>query len=104
MTRWWGTTSGSATGATILPGVRIGDGAMVAAALVVASDVAPYSIVAGNPARQTRLRFPAEDIARLLQIAWWNWPAEEITGVLEVIMAGDVDALEKVAEQRADGA
>ena len=62
--------------ALVLPGVTIGDGAVIAAASVVASDVAPYAVVAGNPARAVRSRYGEEDVARLLRAAWWDWPIE----------------------------
>jgi virginiamycin A acetyltransferase len=86
--------------ATIMPGVTIGDGAVVAAGSVVTGDVPPYAIVAGNPARPVRLRFAEADIARLRALAWWDWPADEVTAAVGTIMAGDVDALEKLAAQR----
>ena len=62
--------------ALVLPGVRIGHGAVVAAASVVARDVPPYAIVAGNPARVVRSRFSEEDVERLLRAAWWDWPID----------------------------
>lgn len=83
--------------ATILPGVTIGDGAVVAAGAVVASDVPAYAVVAGNPARVVSERFPADQVAKLQKIAWWTWPPEQVTGALEVLMAGDVDALARIA-------
>ncbi|WP_237151947.1 CatB-related O-acetyltransferase [Oryzibacter oryziterrae] len=83
--------------ATILPGVRIGDGAIIAAEAVVSRDVPPYAIVAGNPARVVRRRFDEGIVDRLLAIAWWNWPAERITQHLQLIMGADVDALERVS-------
>lgn len=82
---------------TILPGVTIGDGAVVAAKSVVSADVPPYAIVAGNPARVVRMRFPERDVARLLRIAWWNWDAGRITAHLAAISDGDVDQLEAAA-------
>ncbi len=63
---------------TILSGVNIGDGAIVAAGAVVTSDVPPYAIVAGVPAKILRYRFAAEQIEQLLKIAWWNWKDEVI--------------------------
>lgn len=65
-------------GATVLHGVEIGDGAVVGAGAVVSRCVPPYSVVAGNPARQVRQRFPPPVAARLRELAWWNWPLEEI--------------------------
>lgn len=82
---------------TVLPGVTIGDGAVVAAKSVVSADVPPYAIVAGNPARLVRMRFSEADIARLLRIAWWDWDADRITAHLGAIGDGDVDALEAAA-------
>jgi virginiamycin A acetyltransferase len=73
----------------VLPGVTIGHGAIVAAASVVASDVAPYSIVAGNPARTVRSRFDDADVERLLQAGWWDWPIELISKHARLIMAGE---------------
>jgi virginiamycin A acetyltransferase len=82
---------------TVLPGVRIGDGAIVAAGSVVSSDVPPYGVVGGNPARLIRRRFCDADVDRLLAIAWWDWPVEQVTRQLPALMAGDVDALEAAA-------
>jgi hypothetical protein len=60
-------------GAVVLPGRKIGTGAVVGAGSVVTKDVAPYTIVVGNPARVIRARFPAEIVARLQALAWWDW-------------------------------
>ncbi|WP_019998349.1 CatB-related O-acetyltransferase [Aureimonas ureilytica] len=81
--------------AVILPGVTIGDGAVIGAFSVVARDVAPYAIVAGNPAVERRRRFAPETIERLLRVAWWNWPIERITRNLAAIRGADIDALER---------
>ena len=83
--------------ALVMPGVRIGNGAIVSSRSVVASDVAPYTIVGGNPARPIRQRFDADTVARLESLAWWDWPVETITRHLDLIVAGDVDALAKAA-------
>lgn len=64
--------------AIILSGVTIGHGAVVAAGGVVARDVPPYAIVAGNPARHVKWRFDEETVRGLLEIEWWNWPMEKI--------------------------
>jgi virginiamycin A acetyltransferase len=74
--------------AAILPGVTIGDGAVVAALSVVASDVPPYAIVAGNPARIVRKRHDEADIALLLDLKWWDWPVERITRHAALIANG----------------
>jgi virginiamycin A acetyltransferase len=79
--------------ALILPGVKIGDGAIIAARSVVSSDVAPYTIVGGNPARQIKKRFPADTIEALEKIKWWDWDVEKITRNLENITSADLAAL-----------
>lgn len=65
-------------GAVILPGLTIGNGAVVGANAVVTKDVAPYTIVAGLPAKPLRPRFPAAIAARLEALAWWDWPRERL--------------------------
>jgi len=84
-------------GATVLPGVRIGAGAIVASGAVVAQEVPPYAIVAGNPARVVRMRVEEEAVARLLDLAWWDWPVEAIQAALPALEAGDVEALAAAA-------
>ena len=79
--------------AVIMPGVHIGDGAVIAARAVVTKDVPPYTIVGGTPARKIRMRFEEETIAKLQQIQWWNWPVEKIRRSLPYIMEGTVDRL-----------
>jgi len=79
--------------AAIMPGVRIGAGAIVAAASVVARDVPPYAVVGGNPAAVIRMRYPAEVIIDLLDIAWWDWPIEKIEANLTSLSDGDLAAL-----------
>jgi virginiamycin A acetyltransferase len=78
----------------IMPGVQIGDGAIVAARSVVVKDVAPYTIVGGNPAKPIKQRFTDTQIQALLDIQWWNWSIEKITQNIHLIMAGDIAALE----------
>ncbi|TFL17374.1 CatB-related O-acetyltransferase [Jannaschia formosa] len=80
--------------ATVMPGVAIGAGAIVAAMSVVTKDVPPYAIVAGNPARVVRTRFDAATVDRLLAIAWWDWDAAKITRNLNAIRGADLARLE----------
>ncbi|XHX81267.1 MAG: Vat family streptogramin A O-acetyltransferase [Stenomitos frigidus ULC029] len=77
----------------IMPGVQVGDGAIIAAKSVVVSDVPPYAIVGGNPAKLIRQRFDDEVIQVLLEVAWWNWEVGKITRNLEKITAADIVAL-----------
>jgi virginiamycin A acetyltransferase len=79
--------------AVIMPGVQVGDGAIIAAKSVVVGDVLPYMIVGGNPAKPIRQRFDDDVIRALLEIAWWNWDIEKVTRNLEKIVAADVEAL-----------
>lgn len=69
-------------GAIILPGRTIGTGAVVGAGSIVTRDVAPYTIVVGNPARPVRDRFPAVIAERLLRLAWWDWDHERLRRAL----------------------
>jgi virginiamycin A acetyltransferase len=69
--------------AMILGGVTIGDGAVIASGSVVFTEVPPYAIVAGNPAKIIRYRFSKEIVERLLRIAWWDWPDEKISENIE---------------------
>jgi len=79
-------------GAVVLPGRRIGTGAAVGAGSVVTRDVPDYAIVAGNPARILRPRFPADVQARLLRIAWWDWPVAAIKAALHDFRTLSVEA------------
>jgi virginiamycin A acetyltransferase len=83
--------------ALVMPGVTVGDGAIIATRSVVTRDVPPYAIVGGNPAQVIRTRFDEQTIARLLGIAWWDWPPERVTEAIPLISQADVDALEAFA-------
>lgn len=80
----------------IMPGVSIGDGAIIASRSVVTKTVPPYAIVAGNPAKVIRKRFDEEIILSLLEIKWWDWPIEVINKNIATIVAANIDALKKV--------
>lgn len=80
-------------GATIMAGVKIGDGAIIATKSVVTKDVEPYSIVGGNPAKTIRLRFPEQTIKELLEIRWWDWPIEKITEHVQQLTSNDIEKI-----------
>ncbi|HLP92925.1 MAG TPA: CatB-related O-acetyltransferase [Saprospiraceae bacterium] len=77
----------------ILAGVTIGDGAIVGAYSVVTKDVPPYTIVAGNPAKEIRRRFAAEEINQLLALRWWDWPLEKITANVHLLTGQSIAQL-----------
>lgn len=81
---------------TVLPGVHIGDGAIVGANSVVSKDVPPYHIVGGNPAKIIRKRFDDETVSFLLQLKWWDWNAEKIFSNLEILCSGDIAQIKKL--------
>lgn len=78
---------------TVMPGITIGHGAIVASKSVVTKDIPPYSIAGGNPAKMIRLRFDEYTIGRLLEVAWWDWPIEKITNNLQKIINCDLPGL-----------
>lgn len=77
--------------ATILSGIKIGDGAVIGAFSVVTNDVDPYSIVAGNPAKLVRKRFDEETVNKLLLVRWWDWPAEKVRKNLRYLCSSQID-------------
>jgi virginiamycin A acetyltransferase len=76
---------------TIMPGVTIGDGAIVASNSTVVKDVEPYSIVGGNPAKPIRKRFPEATIEQLLRLKWWDWDIEKITRNVQHLTGGNIE-------------
>ena len=81
---------------TVMPGVHIGDGAIIAARSVVARDVPAYAIFGGNPAKLLRMRFDKETIDMLLNLKWWDWPAEKVFNNLELLCSPDVAKLREL--------
>lgn len=80
----------------IMPGVHIGDGAVVAARSVVSKDIGPYEIWGGNPAKLIKKRFNDDQIEKLLQIKWWDWDDKKISRNIDLLRSGNVDALWKM--------
>lgn len=81
--------------ATILPGVHIGDGAIIGASSVVTHHVPPYTIAAGNPAREIRKRFDEELTALLLEWKWWDKPIQEINALIPILTSSDLGAVKE---------
>ena len=86
--------------AVILPGVHIGDGAIIGADSVVGSDIAPYTVVVGNPARSLRKRFDDELIALLLDFKWWDRPIDEINSLIPLLTCSDLEKVKAELKKR----
>lgn len=84
--------------ATIMPGITIGDGAIIGTRAVVTKDLPPYTIVAGNPATQIRVRFDQKIIDQLLEIRWWDWPNAVVVKNASAIVSGDLDRIRQIAD------
>jgi len=82
--------------ATIMAGVKIGDGAIIAANSNVVKDVEPYNIVGGNPAKRIKKRFSDETITKLLEIKWWDWDIEKITKNVQYLTDINIEKLEQI--------
>lgn len=79
--------------ATIMPGIKVGDGAIIATNSTVIKDVEPYSIVGGNPAKEIKKRFSDEQISKLLKIKWWDWDIKKITKNVQNLTGKNIDKL-----------
>ena len=79
--------------ATIMAGVTIGDGAIIATNSTVIKDVEPYSVVGGNPAKEIKKRFSEETISKLLELKWWNWDIERITKNIQNLTDNEIEKL-----------
>lgn len=91
---WFGRES------VIMPGVHIGDGAIIAAYSVVTRDVAPYTLVGGNPARFLKNRFDEELTALLLDLRWWDLEPEALVSLLPLLCSDDLEAVRSALKQR----
>ena len=80
----------------IMPGVTIGEGAVVAAGAVVTKDVPPYAVVGGNPATIIKYRFSEDDIARLLALKIYDLPEEKLLAIQPILSSGNITALETI--------
>ena len=81
------------TEAIVMPGVKIGHGAVIGTRALVTKDVEPYAIVGGNPSKTLRMRFVEADIARLLELRWWDWSDDELKSAMPLLTDGDISAL-----------
>lgn len=88
--------------AVILPGVHIGDGAIIGLNSVVAGDVPPYTIVAGNPAKKIRKRFDDELIELMLRFKWWDKSIEEINSLIPLLSSGDLEYVKAELKEKLD--
>jgi len=79
--------------ATIMAGVNIGDGAIIATNSTVVKDVEPYTIVGGNPANEIKKRFSIPTIEKLLELQWWNWDIEEITKNIQHLTDNEIEKI-----------
>lgn len=82
--------------ALIMPGVKIGNGAIISSQAVVTTDVPAYTIVGGNPAKVIKSRFSDEIVIELEKLAWWDWSVEKITQHLAAIMSNDINTLRTI--------
>lgn len=82
--------------AVVMPGVTIGNGAIISARAVITRDVEPWTIAGGNPARPIRKRFSDDTIEMLEEICWWNWPIEVIEANVEAISTKNSDRLRRI--------
>lgn len=78
---------------TVLPGVHIGDGAIIGINSVVGNNIEPYTIAAGNPAKPIGKRLDDELIEILLELKWWDFPPEKIDKLMPIFSSSDKDYL-----------
>lgn len=83
---------------TVMPGVNIGDGAIIAANSVVTKDIPAYCVAGGNPCKIIKKRFDDELISYLQEIKWWDWSLEKIFANLEALCSGDLEQIRNIIE------
>jgi chloramphenicol O-acetyltransferase type B len=81
--------------AVIMPGITVGHGAVIGTRTLVTKDVEPYAIVGGNPAKLIRKRFNDEQIAMLLELAWWDWSDEQLAEAMPLMTSSDIAGLHR---------
>ncbi len=84
---------------TIMPGVHVGHGSIVGSKSVVSSDIPPYSIAVGNPAKVIKTRFDEANIKLLLKLAWWDWDIKKIKTAMPTLVKGNVVDLIKIDQE-----
>ncbi|MBJ3726845.1 CatB-related O-acetyltransferase, partial [Salmonella enterica subsp. enterica serovar Corvallis] len=81
--------------AMVMPGIKIGHGAVIGSRSLVTKDVEPYAIVGGNPAKKIKKRFTDEEISLLLEMEWWNWSLEKIKAAMPMLCSSNIVGLHK---------
>ncbi|CAH4023152.1 type B-3 chloramphenicol O-acetyltransferase CatB8 [Providencia vermicola] len=81
--------------AMIMPGIKIGDGAVIGSRSLVTKDVVPYAIIGGSPAKQIKKRFSDEEISLLMEMEWWNWPLDKIKTAMPLLCSSNIFGLHK---------
>lgn len=79
--------------AIVMPGVKIGDGAVIGTRALITRDVEPYAIVGGNPAKVIRKRFDDRQVGLLLEMKWWEWSDDQLAGAMPLMTSGNIDEL-----------
>ncbi|MFS8044215.1 type B chloramphenicol O-acetyltransferase [Rhizobium sp. BR 314] len=81
--------------AIVMPGVKIGDGAIIGTRALVTRDVEPYAVVGGNPACTIRKRFDDDRVRLLLEMKWWDWSDDQLKAAMPILTGGDIEALHR---------
>ncbi|MGH2623530.1 MAG: CatB-related O-acetyltransferase, partial [Sphingobacterium sp.] len=79
--------------AMIMPGVKIGDGAVIGSRALVTKNVAPYEIMGGNPAKVIKKRFDDKEIEMLLEMRWWNWSDDRLKNAMPILCSANISEL-----------